>query len=270
MNRPVPGTPIPGAPPGPTCVSRTARPAGLRGNRARSGRLAPRDPAARLPRPEPRSLLSKGTSALWPTRSAPARRVLQVGRPLHKVKGTRNRAGRGVMEHQGRPGFSAEGLWEGTPREDRVTARARARGGPPRTLGKGWSPGAVAGNAPAQWILVPRATGDHRRQPLYPAFSAPTGHPPLQERPMRAAPRSLPPTGAGTLLHLGVFQGPERHPHAPGGAITPGKRGRAGRPPRPRPCPREGRCLLPERAKQGGSAEASRGPRHPPIGGATE
>lgn len=45
------------------------------------------------------------------------------------------------MENQGRPGFSVEGLWEGTPREERVTARARAWGGPPRTLGKGWSPG---------------------------------------------------------------------------------------------------------------------------------
>lgn len=119
---------IPAPPPGPTCISRTAWPAGLRGDQARSGRLAPPDPAARLPRPEPRSLSSKRTSALWPTRSAPARRVLKVGRPFHKVKGTRKRAGRGVMENQGRPGFSVEGLWEGTPREERVTARARALG----------------------------------------------------------------------------------------------------------------------------------------------
>lgn len=36
-----------------------------------------------------RGLSSKRTSARWPTRPAPARRVLKVGRPFHKVKGTR-------------------------------------------------------------------------------------------------------------------------------------------------------------------------------------
>ncbi|XP_074190385.1 uncharacterized protein LOC141572070 isoform X2 [Rhinolophus sinicus] len=108
-------------------MSRTARPAGLRGDRARSGRLAPPDPAARLPRPEPRSLSSKRTSARWPTRPAPARRVLKVGRPFHKVK----------------------------------------------------------------------------------------GHPPSQKRPTLDASPTLLPRGARERLDSGVFQGPERHPHAP-------------------------------------------------------
>lgn len=119
------------------------------------------------------------------------------------------------MENQGRAGFSVEGLWEGTPREDRVTARAGRGGGPPRTRGQDGVRGAVAGHAPAQWLLVPMAMGDHGRQPLYSAFSASIGHPPSQKRPTLDASRTLLPRGARERLDSGVFQGPERHPHAP-------------------------------------------------------
>lgn len=89
--------------------------------------------------------------------------------------------------------------------------------------GKDGVRGTVAGNAPAQWIWVPMAMGDHRRQPLYSAFSASIGHPPLRKRPILDASRTLLPMGARKLLDLGVFQGPDRHPHAPGGAIIPRK-----------------------------------------------
>lgn len=136
--------------------------------------------------------------------------------------------------------------------------------------GKDGVRGTVAGNAPAQWILVPMAMGDHRRQPLYSAFSASIGHPPLRKRPILDASRTLLPMGARKLWTWASSRGQTGIPTPPEAPSSPGKRGRAGRPPRPRPCPFEGRCLRPERAKQSGSAAASRGPRHPPIGGATE
>lgn len=199
-----------------------------------------------------------------------------MGRPFHKVTGTRKRAGRGVMENQGRPGFSVEGLWEGTPREERVTARARAWGGPPRTLGKGWSPGDCGWERASAVDFGP--DGDGRPSEATALFSVfrVNRSPTLTETTHTGRITDSAPDGSQEAIGLGRLPGaraasprPRRRHHPPESAAGPEDL-RAGRPPRPRPCPFEGRCLRPERAKQGGSAAASRGPRHPPIGGATE
>lgn len=226
---------------------------------------------------------SRGLSR--PNGQAPRGRAVGSGGP-HAVRASEAGAkGRTATPQSGRYMKKGGTGSDGEPRVTRLQGQGPLGGGDTsgrKGHGEGKGPGvgrlvrwgedgvrgAVAGNGPAQWTLVPMAIGDHRRQPspfvLFSVFRV-NRSPTLTETTQAVRVRE-----ARMLLDLGAFQGPERHPRAPGGAITP----RNARPGRntsvPRPCPLAGRCPRPERAYHGGFAAGSPGPRHPPIGGAAE
>lgn len=118
------------------------------------------------------------------------------------------------MESQGRAGFSVEGLWEGTPREDRVTARAgRGVGRPVRgdrmESGGPWLGTRQRSGSWSRWRWA--TSGGNALFSDLRVNRSPT----LTETTHTGRITDSAPEGSQGAIGLGRLPGPERHPHAP-------------------------------------------------------